>query len=149
MRVGVLVVEDEFLLRMDPVEFMRDAGFRVYEASDADEAIALLEEHSDIRAVFTDIHMPGSMDGLRLAHYVRGRWPPVKLIVTSGQAKPRDEDLPADCGYFGKPYQLSKVTDPPAGDDRVGQVASGRALTGSTGCGCAGRDRPAPPSACR
>jgi CheY-like chemotaxis protein len=111
MRVGVLVVEDEFLLRMDAVDFMRDAGFAVYEASDADEAIALLEKHSDIRAVFTDIHMPGSMDGLRLAHYVRGRWPPVKLIITSGQAKPRDEDLPAGSGYFGKPYQLNKVTD--------------------------------------
>jgi two-component system, response regulator PdtaR len=111
MAIGVLVVEDEFLLRMDAVEFMKDSGFTVYEASNADEAIALLEMHRDIRAVFTDIHMPGSMDGLKLAHYVRRRWPPVKLIITSGQAKPRPEEMPVGSGYVGKPYQLDKVTD--------------------------------------
>lgn len=109
MAIGILIVEDEFLLRADAVDFMEDAGFAVYEASNADEAIALLELHSDIRAVFTDIHMPGSMDGLRLAHYVRGRWPPVKLIITSGHARPRAEDMPVGSGLFGKPYQLEKV----------------------------------------
>ena len=67
---------------------MEDAGFDVYEASNADEAIALLELHDDIRAVFSDIQMPGSMDGLKLARYIRGRWPPVKLILTSGHASP-------------------------------------------------------------
>jgi len=108
MTIGVLIVEDEFLLRMDAADFMEEAGFTVYQASDADEAIALLELHDDIRAVFTDIHTPGSMDGLKLAHYVRGRWPPVKLIITSGHARPRAEDLPADSGFFGKPYQLEK-----------------------------------------
>ena len=66
MSVGVLIVEDEFLLRMDAAEFMKKSEFTVYEASNADEAIALLELHGDIRAVFTDIHMPGSMDGLKL-----------------------------------------------------------------------------------
>ena len=68
MTPGVLIVEDEFLLRMDAAEFMRDCLFIVYDASNADEAIARLELHGDIRAVFTDIHMPGSMDGLKLAH---------------------------------------------------------------------------------
>jgi two-component system, response regulator PdtaR len=111
MAVSILVVEDEFLLRTDAVAFMKDSGFTVYEASNADEAIALLEIYHDIRAVFTDIHMPGSMDGLKLAHYVRRRWPPVKLIITSGQARPRAEDMPAGSGYVGKPYQLDKVTD--------------------------------------
>jgi two-component system, response regulator PdtaR len=111
MGVGVLIVEDEFLLRMDAAEFMKESGFTVYEASNADEAIALLELHGDIRAVFTDIHMPGSMDGLKLAHYVRGRWPPVKLIITSGRARPRTEDMPIGSGYVGKPYQLNKVAD--------------------------------------
>jgi two-component system, response regulator PdtaR len=67
--------------------------------------------HPDIRAVFTDIHMPGSMDGLKLAHYVRGRWPPIKLILTSGHARPRTEDMPIGTGYVGKPYQLDKVAD--------------------------------------
>ena len=63
-------------------------GFTMYEAGNAEEAIPLLELHDDIRAMFTDINMPGSMDGLKLAHYVRGRWPPIKLIITSGQARP-------------------------------------------------------------
>src|SRR6202041_2710841 len=109
MTAGVLVVEDEFLLRMDAVDFMGRCGFIMYEASNADEAIALLELHDDIRAVFTDIQMPGSMDGLKLAHYILGRWLPVKLILTSGHARPLLEDMPAGCGFFGKPYQLEMV----------------------------------------
>ena len=111
MTPGVLIVEDEFLLRLDAAEFMKDCGFTVYDASNADEAIAPLELHGDIRAVFTDIHMPGSMDGLKLAHYVRGRWPPVQLIITSGRARPRVEDMPIGSGYVDKPYQLDKVAD--------------------------------------
>jgi CheY-like chemotaxis protein len=109
MSISVLVVEDEFLIRADVVEYLKDAGFAVYEAGDAKQAIAQLEVHADIRAVFTDIHMPGSMDGLKLAHYVRGRWPPVKLILTSGHLKPRAEDLPVDSTFVAKPYQLEKV----------------------------------------
>jgi len=75
----------------------------------ADEAIQLLELHDDIRVVFTDINMPGSMDGLKLAHYVRGRWPPIKLIITSGQRRPLAEDMPAGSGFIAKPYDLEKV----------------------------------------
>ena len=111
MAIGILIVEDEFLLRADAAEFMENSGFIVYEASSADEAIGLLERHADIRAVFTDIQMPGSMDGLKLAHYVRGRWPPVKLIITSGHARPPAEDMPTGSGFIGKPYQLEKVAD--------------------------------------
>jgi len=109
MTSGVLIVEDEFLLRTDAALFLEDAGFDVYEASNADEAITLLELHGNIRAVFTDIQMPGSMDGLKLAHYIRGRWPPVKLILTSGRARPTFKDLPVDSGFIGKPYQLEMV----------------------------------------
>ena len=108
MGIAVLIVEDEFLLRADAAEFMESSGFTVYEASNADQAIALLERHADIRAVFTDIHMPGSMDGLKLAHYVRGRWPPVKLIMTSGHARPPAEDMPTGSAFVGKPYQLER-----------------------------------------
>src|ERR1700723_3901324 len=93
--VAVLIVEDEFLLRMDAASFIEDDGFLVYEAENADEAIRVLELHAEIRFVFTDVNMPGSMDGLKLAHYVRGRWPPVKIIVTSGKATLRGEELPA------------------------------------------------------
>lgn len=108
--VGVLVVEDEILLRMDALDFIEQAGFAVYEASGADEAIRLLEQHPDIRIVFTDIHMPGSMDGLKLAHYVRRRWPPVQLIVTSGQLRPPAQDMPAGSLFLGKPYRPELVT---------------------------------------
>src|ERR1700690_1724773 len=91
-RVAVLVVEDESLIRMGMISSLEDDGFLIYEAGNADEAICMLEEHAEIRLVFTDINMPGSMDGLKLAHYARGRWPPVKIIVTSGQLRVRDKD---------------------------------------------------------
>ena len=111
MERAVLIVEDEFLLRADAVGVMEDLGFIVYEAANADEAIGLLELHADIRVVFTDINMPGSMDGLKLAHYIRGRWPPVKLILTSGQTRPLTEDMPIGTTFVGKPYQLESVAD--------------------------------------
>jgi CheY-like chemotaxis protein len=85
--VAVLIVEDEPLIRLGAVYQIEDAGFEVYEADSADAAIALLEVHKEICLIFTDVDMPGSMDGLKLAHYVRGRWPPVKIIVTSGTSK--------------------------------------------------------------
>lgn len=109
MTVGVLIVEDEFLLRIDAVDFMVGCGFTMYEAGNADEAIPLLELHDDILAVFRDINMPGSMDGLKLAHYVRGRWPPIRLVITSGQSRPPADDMPAGSAFVAKPYQLEKV----------------------------------------
>jgi CheY-like chemotaxis protein len=81
----VLIVEDEFLLRMDAIEMIEGAGFEAIEAGNAEEAIAILERRSDIRVVFTDVQMPGSMDGLKLAAAVRGRWPPIQIIATSGR----------------------------------------------------------------
>jgi CheY-like chemotaxis protein len=106
---AVLIVEDEPLIRMGAISPIQDAGFIVYEAANADEAISLLERHREIRLIFTDIHMPGSMDGLKLAHYVRGRWPPVKIIVTSGQIKARGEDLPTGAVFIGKPYRSEDI----------------------------------------
>ncbi len=82
-RPVVLIVEDEFLLRMDAAEAIAAAGFEVIEAVNADQAIEVLEARRDITVVFTDIQMPGSMDGLKLARAVRGRWPPIKIIATS------------------------------------------------------------------
>src|SRR4051812_30277486 len=87
----VLVVEDETLTRTCAL----------------DEAIQILESRNDIRAVFTDIQMPGSMDGLRLARVVRNRWPPVALIVTSGHVGVNDADLPTGGRFLSKPYELS------------------------------------------
>src|ERR1700751_4736697 len=93
-RPAVLVVEDEFLLRMDAADVIGAAGFEALEAANADRAITILEARSDVTVVFTDIQMPGSMDGLKLARAVRGRWPPIKIIATSGQLHVGDTDLP-------------------------------------------------------
>ena len=108
--VAVLIVEDEPLIRMGTVYLIEDAGFEVYEAGSADAAIALLELHKEIRLIVTDVDMPGSMDGLKLAHYVRGRWPPVKIIVTSGHVKVTVESLPAGALFMRKPYDPAEIT---------------------------------------
>src|SRR5436853_5874590 len=101
----VLVVEDEPLIQSTALAMVEDAGFEAIPASDADEAIRILESRNDIRAVFTDIQMPGSMDGLRLARVVRSRWPPVALIVTSGQKTVFEADLPTGGKFLPKPYK--------------------------------------------
>jgi two-component system, response regulator PdtaR len=90
----ILIVEDEFLIRIDAADMIRSGGFAVIEATDADEAIEILERRLDITVVFTDVHMPGSMDGLKLAAAIRGRWPPIKIVATSGKAKLSADDLP-------------------------------------------------------
>ena len=105
----VLVVEDEMLLRMRAVDMVEDAGYTSVEAVDADEAVAILESRSDIALVFTDIQMPGSMDGLRLAHAVRERWPPIKIILVSGQVTPAINDIPADSRFYGKPLGAKEM----------------------------------------
>jgi CheY-like chemotaxis protein len=109
-RPVVLVVEDEFLLRMNAVDMIEDAGFEVVEAANADEAIAVLESRLDITVVFTDIQMPGSMDGLKLAQAVRGRWPPIKIIATSGQISVAQKDLPEGGRFVSKPYSPNQIT---------------------------------------
>ncbi len=107
----VLVVEDEVLIRMNTVEIIKDAGFDVLEAANADEAIVLLEARLDIQVVFTDIDMPGSMNGIKLAQAVRGRWPPIKIIATSGHFKLKAGDLPDDGRFLPKPYSSKQVSD--------------------------------------
>ena len=101
---AVLVVEDDPLLRMHAVDIVEDAGFTAIEAENADEAIAILEKRSDITVLFTDIQMPGSMDGLKLAQAVRDRWPPVKIVVVSGQTALTQNALPANSRFFSKPF---------------------------------------------
>src|ERR1700759_4712066 len=103
-RPVVLIVEDEFLLRMNAVDMIAAAGFEAIEASNADEAIEILESRLDITVVFTDIQMPGSMDGLKLARAVRGRWPPIKIITTSGRVHLDERELPTGGRFLPKPY---------------------------------------------
>jgi two-component system, response regulator PdtaR len=107
----VLVVEDEPLLRMLAVEVVEEAGFVAIEAHDADEAVVLLESRADITLLFTDINMPGSMDGLKLAHAVRDRWPPIKILVVSGKHQLKSSDLPSNSCFVGKPYQASAMVE--------------------------------------
>jgi len=106
---SILIVEDEALIRFDLIDFFEDAGFRVFEAADADEAIEILERERTIRVVLTDIQMPGSLDGLNLAHYVRDRFPPTALIVTSGALSPRQGDMPIDSFFVPKPMNTRNV----------------------------------------
>ena len=103
----VLIVEDEFLIRDMLQEELEDAGYQVVPVSNADHAIRVLEARQDIHLVFTDINMPGSMDGLKLAAFVNDRWPPVHIIVTTGRAKPLG--LPPNALFIAKPYSGSNV----------------------------------------
>ena len=108
-RLIVLIVEDEALIRMDAVEMILAAGYEVLEAANADQAIDILESRTDIAIVFTDIQMPGSIDGLKLAHAVRHRWPPVKIVTCSGHIKVIQEDLPEGARFVRKPYSKSEI----------------------------------------
>ena len=104
---NVLVVEDEMVLRMRAVDIVEDAGFTPVEAVNADEAIAILESRSDIDLLFTDIQMPGSMDGLKLAHAVHDRWPAIKIILVSGQVNLSDAEKPTDSRSAAAPTTAS------------------------------------------
>jgi CheY-like chemotaxis protein len=108
-RPVILIVEDEFLVRMDAVDMIEAAGFGAVEAESADEAILILENRFDITVVFTDVQMPGSMDGLKLAAAVRGRWPPIKIVATSGLRDIGEDDLPIGSHFLPKPYSPTQI----------------------------------------
>jgi CheY-like chemotaxis protein len=108
-RAVVLIVEDEHLIRMDTAAVFESAGFKVYEADNAAAAIRWLELHDEIRLVFTDVNMPGWMNGLALAHYIHGRWPPVKIMVTSGYVNAQHSGLPEEALFVEKPYYSEDV----------------------------------------
>lgn len=108
-KIAVLVVEDEPITRMDVVEQLEESGFKVFEAPDADHAIKILEANAAIRVLFTDIDMPGSMDGLKLAAAVRDRWPPIRIVVASGLRKINVDTLPEDSRFFTKPYNVNEI----------------------------------------
>jgi CheY-like chemotaxis protein len=107
---AILIVEDSGVIRLGAVDMAEREGFLVFEAANADDAIAILEAHPEIRLVFTDIEMPGSMDGLKLAHYISLRWPPIRLIVVSGQMLCEQAALPEGGLFFPKPYRQSEIT---------------------------------------
>ncbi len=108
-KIAVLVVEDEPIIRMDVVDQLEEGGFKVFQAANADLAIKILEANPAIRILFTDIDMPGSMDGLKLAAAVRDRWPPIRIVVASGLRKVNLDALPDDSRFFSKPYNVNEI----------------------------------------
>ncbi len=101
----VLIVEDEPLIRLGLATAVEEAGYDVVEAANASEALRRLEADQDIRLLLTDVDMPGGMDGIALAHCVRDRWPPVRLIVISGKVGVKPGQLPSGARFVSKPYQ--------------------------------------------
>ena len=123
----VLVVEDSTIIRMGAVDLVLSAGYEALEACDADEAIRILESRDDVDLVFTDVQMPGTMDGIKLSHYIRDRWPPVKLMVASGIAILEESSLPGGSRFFSKPYDDHTITD------AMARLLSSEISTGPTG----------------
>lgn len=107
----VLVVEDDGMVRMVAVDMLQDAGFNVLEADTADAAWSILERASAVGTLFTDIDMPGSMDGLALASRVAKRWPDIRLVVTSGGHGMSDADVPDRGRFLRKPYRQAQLLE--------------------------------------
>ena len=105
----ILEVEDDALLRLYAAGLLEDHCFRVVEAENADAALKLLETRDDVRLLFTDIQMPGSCDGMDLARQVHARWANILLVITSGQIKPAQAEIPDDGRFLGKPYRANEL----------------------------------------
>jgi DNA-binding NtrC family response regulator len=110
-RLTVLVVEDETLVRMFASDFLDEAGFKVFEAVNGDEAIAVLQARPDVQVVVTDVELTGSINGFELAVAIRERWPGVGVIVTSGRQRPAPDDLPEDAAFITKPYLPTTIVN--------------------------------------
>lgn len=112
---AILVVEDDTLIRMHGVDILEEAGFRVLEADSADAAVVILSQHDDVRQLFSDIDMPGSMNGLDLARVVHDRWPAIRLLLTSGKHEVPEVAVPAEGTFVPKPWTqemlIAKIND--------------------------------------
>ena len=101
---SILVVEDETLIRLWAADLLEENGFSVLEAENAERALKILERRPDVKLVFTDVHMPGSLDGMDLAREVHARWPHILLVITSGRERPTPSEIPDDGRFVAKPY---------------------------------------------
>jgi two-component system, response regulator PdtaR len=109
-RVVVVLVEDDLLLRITACGMLKDAGFEVIEAGQAAEALTILQGRSNgVHALFTDIHIPGAMDGLALAHHTRENWPWIAILLASGTAIPLPTESPEGSRFLSKPYKSDHV----------------------------------------
>jgi CheY-like chemotaxis protein len=105
----IIVVEDEVIIGEYLSDILTDKGYSVIAVANADDAIAMLETRDDVRGIITDINMPGPINGLNLAATVRERWPQIKIIITTGQARPKIEEVPEGSLYLRKPYTPGSV----------------------------------------
>jgi two-component system, response regulator PdtaR len=110
-RPVVLVVEDEVLVRIVQVDILREAGFRVSEARDADDAFEILKRRPEIAAVLTDVDMPGSLNGFEFARLVKQGWPEVGVLAISGKTQPAPGDLPDGVEFVEKPFRPGALVD--------------------------------------
>jgi two-component system, response regulator PdtaR len=109
----ILVVEDEALIRIWATDLLEENGFSVLEAKDADAALKLLQSRHDVKLLFTDVQMPGSLNGMELAREVHSRWPHILLVITSGRERPTRAEIPDDGRFVAKPY---------SGEELLGQI---------------------------
>jgi DNA-binding NtrC family response regulator len=108
--IGVIVVEDEAIIRMVAETVLCDCGFQVFVATDACDALRILESEAPrIQVLFTDVNMPGTMDGVTLAYYVRRHWPWISELITSGRGSSANANMPDGAQFIAKPYDLNKV----------------------------------------
>lgn len=107
----VLIVEDEPLLRLFAVDMIEDAGLETVEAANSTKTVVILKSRPDIRIVFTDVDMPHEIDGIHLAPCIRDRWPPIKIIITSGKPLPQRVNIPAEVVFFAKPFRQDRVIE--------------------------------------
>jgi CheY-like chemotaxis protein len=106
----IVIAEDEFLIRMAAAGALADAGFDVTEAENAEDVLAILAgQAAGFRLLFTDVQMPGAMDGLALSHHIRLTWPHIGLVIASGNARPHPAALPAGSIFLPKPYDCGLV----------------------------------------
>jgi DNA-binding NtrC family response regulator len=126
-------VEDDEMLRRCAADVVADAGFTPVEAANADEAVVILESRSDIALLFTDIQMPGSMDGLRLAQTVHDRWPAIKIILASGRVELSEHERPVNSRFFQKPFAIEQMIEGLQDMIRSDIVRSTQSLTGRHG----------------
>ena len=108
-KAAILVVEDEALIRIWAADLLEENGFSVLEAKDADAALKLLEARPDVKLLFTDVQMPGSLNGMELAREVHARWPHILLVITSGRERPTRGEIPDDGRFVAKPYSAEEL----------------------------------------
>ncbi|MCE7798181.1 response regulator [Sphingobium sufflavum] len=105
----IMIVEDEAMIRQIGADILEEAGYQVIEAATADEALNIIKANPGIALIFTDVRMPGAMDGLGLAAIVHERWPDVRLLITSGHCRLRNDEIPARGKFIPKPYPASEL----------------------------------------